>query len=100
MEFGGYLRFLFALLFVLGLIGAATVMARRFGLGFPAAALKGGRNKRLSIVEVTQVDGRRRLVLVRRDNTEHLLLLGPNSELLIESGITPSGDLEKIEDKT
>ena len=104
MEFGGYLRFVFALAFVLGLIGVATLMARRLGFGFPAAALKDGRNKRLSVVEVTQLDGRRRLVLVKRDNTEHLLLLGPTSELLIESGITPQetklGDLDKIEDKT
>lgn len=104
MEFWGYLRFIFALAFVLGLIGIATVMARRMGLGFPAAALKGRRNKRLSVVEVTQVDGRRRLVLVRRDDTEHLLLLGPNSELLIESGISPSGIKagapKTIEDKT
>ncbi len=100
MEFGGYLRFLLALVFVLGLIGLVATLARRFGLGFPTAALKGSKNRRLSVVEVTPVDGRRRLVLVRRDNTEHLILLSPSSELLIESGIARTETPPPAEDKT
>ena len=87
MEFSGYLRFLLALVFVLGLIGLATVMVRRMGLGFPAGALKRPGNRRLSVVEATPLDGRRRLILVRRDDTEHLIILGPTSELVVESGI-------------
>ena len=35
------------------------------------------------------VDGKRRLVLVRRDKVEHLILLGATSELVIENNITP-----------
>ncbi len=95
MEFGGYFRFLIALVFVLGLIGALAVLARRFGFGFPATAVRPGGDRRLRVVEVTALDGRRRLVLVRRDDVEHLILLGPTSELLIESGIqgrTPPSD--------
>jgi len=38
-------------------------------------------------VEVATVDTRHRLVLVRRDGVEHLVLLGANSDLLIESNI-------------
>ena len=34
-----------------------------------------------------QVDGRRRLVLFRRDNVEHLVLLGINGDVVIESAI-------------
>ena len=100
MEFGGYLRFLLALVFVIGLIGLVATLARRFGLGFPTTALKRSKNRRLSVVEVTPVDGRRRLVLVRRDNTEHLILLSPSRELLIESGITPTETPPLVEDKT
>jgi flagellar protein FliO/FliZ len=37
------------------------------------------------------IDGKRRLVLLRRDGTEHLVLLGPDSALLIERGIVESG---------
>ncbi|MBT3306675.1 MAG: FliO/MopB family protein [Alphaproteobacteria bacterium] len=87
MEFSGYIRFLLALVFVIGLIGVAATMARRFGLGFPAAAIKKSANRRLSIVEAAPLDARRRMVLIRRDDTEHLIILGPNGETVVESGI-------------
>lgn len=85
-----YLRFILALIFVLALIGVFAMLARRFGLGYPAAAMKGRADRRLSVVEVAPLDGRRRLVLVRRDDVEHLLVVGPTSEVVIETGI-PAG---------
>lgn len=79
------------------LIGVLAVLARRIGFGYPASAVGRNRHKRLSIVEVAPVDGRRRLVLVRRDAVEHLLLLGPNSETVVETNIEPpSGSLENV----
>ena len=87
MESWDYLRFFLALVFVLGLIGILAVLARRTGLGFPITAIKPIQKRRLSVVEVTAVDGRRRMVLVRRDNIEHLLLISPSSEMLIETNI-------------
>ncbi|MBT6096690.1 MAG: hypothetical protein HOH04_17530 [Rhodospirillaceae bacterium] len=84
-----YLRFALALVFVLAMIGLLAALARRAGFGFPAKSLKPGGNRRLSVVEVTQVDGRRRLVLVRRDDVEHLLLISPTSELVVERDIAP-----------
>jgi flagellar protein FliO/FliZ len=67
-------------------------LLRRFGLGAvrisPAFRGKGrGAAPRLAVVEVAVVDARHRLVLVRRDDTEHLVLIGATSDLLIESGI-------------
>ena len=47
-----------------------------------------GRAKRLGVVDVSPVDQKRQLVLVRRDNVEHLLLIGGNQDVVIESGIT------------
>ena len=91
MEFGGYLRFLMALVFVIGMIWLLALAAKRMGFGFPATAFKGGRNKRLSVVEVTPLDGRRRLVLLRRDDTEHLIILSPTRETVIETGIQARG---------
>ena len=88
MEFMDYARFALALVFVLGLIGIFALLGRRAGLGFPTAALNPKSQRRLGIVEVTPLDGRRRLGLVRRDDTEHLLVLTPNSEMVIERGIT------------
>lgn len=43
--------------------------------------------QRIGVVESAQVDGSRRLVLVRRDNVEHLMLLGGDGDLVIETGI-------------
>lgn len=86
VEMGDYFRFVLALVFVLALIGVLAALARRFNVGFPTP-MRAGKARRLSVVEVAPIDTRRRLVLVRRDNTEHLILLGASSELLIESGI-------------
>jgi len=43
---------------------------------------------RLSISEVASVDSRRRLVLVRRDDVEHLVMTGGPVDVLIETNIT------------
>ncbi len=91
MEFEGYFRFFLALVFVLALIGVLTALARRFGLGYRGAP-KRGKGRRLSIVEAIPIDAKRRLVLLRRDATEHLVLLGGGSDLLIESGTTPPSE--------
>ena len=87
MDIGDYLRFGLALIFVLGLIGLMATIARRAGFGFPIKALKPSASRRISIIEVTPLDGRRRLVLVRCDMKEHLLLIGPNTELVVASNI-------------
>ena len=50
-----YVQFALALLFVLALIGAAAIVARRFGLGH--AARPAGRRRRLSVEEVLPLDG-------------------------------------------
>ena len=56
----------------------------------------GKKEKRLSVQEMCAVDAKRRLVIVKRDGVEHLLLLGVNSELLIESDIRPLLKKEEI----
>jgi flagellar protein FliO/FliZ len=94
MEFSSYIRFLLALIFVIGLIGAFAVIARRMGFGFPNIANKKSANRRLSVEEVISIDGRRRIVLIKRDNTEHLILLSSNSEIIIENNIkTPAAQI-------
>ena len=49
---------------------------------------RGGRGTRLGINEFCEIDETRRLVLVRRDNVEHLVLIGGPQDLVIESGIS------------
>jgi flagellar protein FliO/FliZ len=85
MSIDTYLRFALALVFVLALIAGAAWLARRFGLGGRLAAA-GGR-RRLAILEVLPLDAKRRLVLLRRDGAEHLILLGATGDLVVERGI-------------
>ena len=82
MSFDTYWRFLLALLFVVALIAGCAWIARRFGFAARFGASAGKR--RLAIVEVLPLDGRRRLVLLRRDDAEHLVLLGLHNDLVIE----------------
>ena len=45
--------------------------------------------RRLDVIEARAIDARRRLVLVRRDGVEHLLLLTPSGDTVVETGIVP-----------
>ena len=90
MDIDVYLRFLAALLLVLALIAGFAWTARRFGLGGALPASK-SKTPRLSLIEVKVIDSRRKLVLLRRDGREHLVLLGPSQDLLIEGGLPAPG---------
>ena len=47
----------------------------------------GGKGARLGISEYHEIDKDRRLVLVRRDDYEHLVLIGGAQDVVIETGI-------------
>ncbi len=100
MDLEDYIRFAIALVFVLGLIGLLALVARRFGMTPRVTKRKGRADKRVRIVDVTNVDGKRRLILVGRDDTEHLILLGPNSETVIETGIETARSAAGRESRT
>lgn len=87
MNTADYFRFLAALIFVLALIGVLGWLLRRYAGGAPAPRRGERGRKRLSIVEVRPVDPKRRLILVRRDGAEHLILTGPQGDLVVERGI-------------
>jgi len=92
---GNILYAVVALVFVLGLFGLLALTARKFGFGYQMAGNNSKRKKRLSLIETIPLDAKRRLVLLKRDNTEHLVILGSSSELLIESFIP---ELDKLTD--
>ena len=60
------------------------MLARRFGV---PGVTKAASVKRLAMVETLMVGPRQRLLIVRRDNVEHLVLSGPDGASVIESGI-------------
>ena len=77
-----------ALALVLALIIFVVWLIRRFG--WSSRSTVGGRQRRLRVIEVMGLDAKHRLVLVRRDEVDHLVLIGGASPLVIESGIRTS----------
>ncbi|MFK7840430.1 MAG: flagellar biosynthetic protein FliO [Bdellovibrionales bacterium] len=90
MEFGDIsqlLRALAALAFVLALMGGLTLVLKKLGLSGALPTHKG--KKRLKIVEILPLDGRRKLAIIQRDDVQHLILLGGNEQTIIETGFKP-----------
>jgi flagellar protein FliO/FliZ len=79
--------FFFAFVAVLALIGVAAWLVRRFAGNRLGANTNRGRMPRLAVIDAAAVDGRRRLVLVRRDNIEHLLMIGGPTDIVVEPNI-------------
>src|SRR6266568_769521 len=81
------LTFLFAFIAVLALIGVAAWLVRRFANSRLGANTNRGRMPRLAVIDAAAIDGRRRLVLVRRDNVEHLIMIGGPTDIVVEPNI-------------
>lgn len=88
MDGTSLIQALLAFAFVLGLIGLAAWLARKAGLPDRFMHTKASA-KRLGISDALYLDPKRRLLLVRRDGKEHLLLLGPAGDVVVETDIVP-----------
>ena len=76
-----------ALLFVVALF-ALTVWAFKSVFGDSGTqSTRKGREKRLGVVETATVDANRKLCLIRRDDVEHLLIIGGPVDVVVETGI-------------
>jgi flagellar protein FliO/FliZ len=81
-------RFVVAFVLVLGLIGAGALLWRKFFGAGPLSPLgPRARQPRLAVIDAAPVDARRRLILVKRDNVEHLLMIGGPTDIVVESNI-------------
>jgi flagellar biogenesis protein FliO len=83
-------RFFIAFVVVFALIGVTAWLIRRFGSGALSGAGARGRAPRLAVIEAGAVDGRRKLVLIRRDNIEHLIMIGGPTDIVVEANIVRS----------
>jgi len=88
MDFADVARMIAALAVTLGLIGLAAFAARKWAPG-ALERLKSGAPKRLRVVESLVLDPARRLVLVRFDDEERLILLG-EGRMLSSQAVAPS----------
>jgi hypothetical protein len=84
-------KILLFLVVVLGLLALAFWLLRRFGGGRLGGASTRGRQPRLAMIDQAAIDNRRRLVLIRRDNVEHLLIIGGPTDVVIEQNIVRAG---------
>ena len=83
------LFYFFILVVIAALTLAAVFVVRSYLDGTsPTAVLFGPRpEKRLAVIDQASVDGRRRLLLIRRDDVEHLIMTGGPVDVVIETGI-------------
>lgn len=89
-------RFFIAFLVVLALIGVTAWVVRRFGANRLGGAAARGRQPRLAVIDAATVDARRRLVLIRRDNIEHLLMIGGPTDVVVEQNIVRAAGRDSV----
>ncbi len=80
---------------VLGLLALAFWLLRRFGGGRLVNSATRGRQPRLGVIDQATVDSRRRLVLIRRDNVEHLLIIGGPTDVVVEQNIVRAATAQR-----
>jgi len=89
-------RILVAVFLVLALIGVLAWFVRVFRSERTGAASRRGRQPpRLAVIDAAAVDERRRLVLIRRDNVEHLLMIGGRADIVVEPNIVRAAALAR-----
>jgi flagellar protein FliO/FliZ len=93
MDMLDLLRYAGALLLVLALVGLAGLAARRFGIPGIASAKSA---RRLAVVETLMLDARHKLCLVRRDQSEHLIVIGPQGTAVLETGVPAESPLHIV----
>jgi hypothetical protein len=88
-----WLFWVFILILLAGAATAAALAYRSYVGGEGVPVNLGGwlfrqrPEPRLGVIEQASVDGRRRLVLIRRDGVEHLIMTGGPVDVVIETGI-------------
>lgn len=86
MDIVALLRTLGGLATVLGVLAGALWIVRRYDIALPGR-IGGSHARRVELVERVSIDARRSVVLVRRDDREHLFVLMPDHATVLESRI-------------
>jgi flagellar protein FliO/FliZ len=81
------MRIILALVIVIGLASGVFYVLRYVSADRLGSTGIRGRQPRLAVIEIAGVDPRRRLLLIRRDNVEHLIMIGGPSDVVVEASI-------------
>lgn len=94
-----YAKPVMGLLAALILLALILVILRIFRGIKSGTFVMGGRNRkmRLAVMDATAIDANRRLVLVRRDDVEHLILIGGPNDVVVEQNIRLISPSRKVE---
>jgi len=87
MDFGTIILGVAIVLFGVALMALMVWAFRAFFGKASAGAQRKAREKRLAIVETFAVDSKRTLYLFRRDDVEHLVMIGGPVDVVVEQGI-------------
>lgn len=79
-------QFFITLIVILLLVASIYWLFQRF-VGGSSISPRRSRNPRLAVIDALPIDHRRKLVLIRRDNVEHLILVGGAADLVVESSV-------------
>lgn len=89
-ELNDLMVYIAAFIFVIALIAfGAWLLKSLFQGGSSSGGLLRRGERRLAVMDTANIDGRRRLILIRRDHVEHLIMTGGPVDVVIESGIEP-----------
>ena len=88
-----FIRVIIALSLVIGLMGALAFVLKKMGLATDTL-VKTGDKQRLKIIESLPLDARRRLIIVQCDDKEHLIVLGNNTETIVDKNISPTSSVD------
>ncbi|HEX2727722.1 MAG TPA: hypothetical protein VHN20_18010, partial [Beijerinckiaceae bacterium] len=83
----GPVKYFIAFTVIFALLALMALVLRRLTggrLAMPMNERGRSRQPRLGIVDVYDLDRQRQLILLRRDNVEHLLLIGGPNDVIVE----------------
>ena len=86
-----------AILILLGVALVAVIYRALRGNRIRASSGR-GRQQRLGVVDTHDIGGERQLIIVRRDNVEHLIMIGGPNDVLIEPAIV-RGEARAMRDR-
>jgi hypothetical protein len=87
--YAGAVMWTLVALVALGVIMLLVRIVRKVSSGSYNSS--GNYRARLAVMDAAEVDAQRRLVLVRRDEVEHLIMIGGPSDIVIEQNIVGPG---------
>jgi flagellar protein FliO/FliZ len=92
-KLGSTATYVLGAIFFIVLLLVLLMVVRALLAGRVRAAGGRSRQPRLGVVDAFDLDRQRQLVLVRRDNVEHLIMIGGPNDVVVETAIVRAGEL-------